>query len=167
MSLVLFSEALLVSHPWRFFFAAVVFMAASSLAFARKPDTGFLDRTISLHNATYKYQVFLPEDWASNKKWPIILFLHGAGERGSDGLLQTQLGIGTAVRKDRTRFAAIIIMPQRKKDLWWKRTYLTWPSMGGYGTWAITAQIPINSRPSCRPAVLSSYPSTFVNNILT
>ena len=166
MSLVLFSEALLISHPWRFFFAAVVFMAASSLAFARKPDTGFLDRTISLHNATYKYQVFLPEDWASNKKWPIILLLHGAGERGSDGLLQTQVGIGTAVRKDRTRFAAIIIMPQRKKlvveaDLSHLAFY------GGYGTWAITAQIPINSRPSCRPAVLSSYPSTFANNILT
>lgn len=156
----------MISHRWRFFFATLGFLAVSSLAFARKPDTGFLDRTLSLHNASYKYQVFLPEHWASNKKWPIILFLHGAGERGSDGLLQTQVGIATAVRKDRTRFAAIIVMPQCKTDSWWaepameelalatlaaaskefkgdpKHTYLTGLSMGGYGTWAMAVQNP-------------------------
>jgi predicted peptidase len=166
MSSTPFLEAPLISHRWRFFFAAVVFLAVSSLAFARKPDTGFLDRTLSLHNATYKYQVFLPEGWSNNKKWPIILFLHGAGERGSDGLIQTQVGIGTAVRKDRMRFPAIIVMPQCATNSWWsepameemalatlaaaskefkgdpKRTYLTGLSMGGYGTWAIAMQNP-------------------------
>jgi predicted peptidase len=68
-------------------------------------------RTLSLHDATYQYQVFLPEDWSASKKWPIILFLHRAGERGSDGLIRTHVGMGTAVRKDRTRFAAINVMP--------------------------------------------------------
>ena len=110
-------------------FAAVVFLSISSLAFARKSDTGFLDRTLSLNNAAYKYQVFLPEDWSSNKKWPIILFLHGAGERGSDGLLQTQLGMATAVRKDRRRFAAIIGIPQMQNGLLVVRT-----SDGRHGT---------------------------------
>lgn len=137
-----------------------------SPALAKKPDTGFLDRTLSLHNSNYKYQVFLPENWSSNKKWPIILFLHGAGERGSDGLIQTQVGMGTAVRKDRSRFPAIIVMPQCRTDSWWsepvmeelalatlaastkefkgdpKRTYLTGISMGGYGTWAIAVENP-------------------------
>jgi predicted peptidase len=123
-------------------------------------------RTLSLHDATYQYQVFLPEDWSASKKWPIILFLHRAGERGSDGLIRTHVGMGTAVRKDRTRFAAIIVMPQCKTNSWWsepameelalatlaaaskefkgdpKRTYLTGLSMGGYGTWAIAVQNP-------------------------
>jgi predicted peptidase len=102
----------LISYRARAFFAAVVFLS-------HKSDSGFLDRTLSLHNAAYKHQVFLPEDWSSSKKWPIILFLHGAGERGSDGLLQMQVGIAAAVRKDRTRFAAIIVMPQCKTGSWW------------------------------------------------
>ena len=176
----------MISYRARAFFAAVVFLSISSLAFARKSDTGFLDRTLSLHNAAYKYQVFLPEDWSSNKKWPVILFLHGAGERGSDGLLQTQLGIATAVRKDRTRFAAIIVMPQCKTGSWWsepamedmalalatlaaaskefkgdsKRTYLTGISMGGYGSWAIAAQNPNKfaaSVPICGGIVLPEH----------
>jgi predicted peptidase len=53
------------------------------------------------------------------RNWPIILFLHRAGERGSDGLIRTQVGIGTAVRKERTRFAAINVMPQCKTNSWW------------------------------------------------
>lgn len=133
---------------------------------ARKPETGFLDRTLSLNGSTYKYQVFLPENWSSNQKWPIILFLHGAGERGSDGLLQTEIGLPAAVRKDRSRFPAIIVMPQCKLNRWWpepdmqtiamaslaaatkefkgdaKRTYLTGLSMGGYGSWAIAERNP-------------------------
>jgi len=52
---------------------------------AKNPETGFLDRTLSLHGQTYKYQVFLPENWTPKQKWPIILFLHGFGERGSEG----------------------------------------------------------------------------------
>src|SRR4029077_9102704 len=30
---------------------------------ARKHDTGFLDRTVAVHGATYKYQVYIPENW--------------------------------------------------------------------------------------------------------
>jgi predicted peptidase len=138
----------------------------ASAAFARKQETGFLDRTLSLHSASYKYQVFLPENWSSNKKWPIILFLHGAGERGSDGLIQTQVGIATAIRIDRSRFPAIVVIPQCLKDGWWtqlemeavalaalsaatkefkgdaKHTYLTGLSMGGYGSWDLATKYP-------------------------
>jgi len=67
--------------------------------FARKPETGFLDRTISVGGEIYRYQVFLPANWNKHSKWPVILFLHGAGERGDDGLLQTDVGIGHAIRR--------------------------------------------------------------------
>ena len=135
-------------------------------AHAKKPDTGFLDRTIKLQGTSYKYQVFVPENWTPHQKWPIVLFLHGAGERGDDGLQQTDVGIGTAIRSDRARIPAIVVMPQCLKNLWWirapmdelaiasleaatkefhgdtQRTYLTGLSMGGYGAWHLAEKYP-------------------------
>jgi predicted peptidase len=133
---------------------------------AKAPETGFLDRTISLHGQTYKYQVFLPENWTPKQKWPIILFLHGYGERGADGLLQTDIGLPHAIRLNRSRFPAVVVIPQCRGDQWWteanmeemalaslaaatkdfkgdpKRTYLTGLSMGGYATWDIASRYP-------------------------
>src|ERR1700688_3194113 len=87
--------------------------------FAKSHETGFLDRTITLEGVIYKYQVFIPDNWTPKQKWPVILFLHGSGERADDGLQQTDTGIGTAIRVDRTRIPAIVVMPQCRKNLWW------------------------------------------------
>jgi predicted peptidase len=143
-----------------------VSLAPTPCSAARTKETGFLDRALSLHGATYKYQVFVPEDWNAKRKWPIILFLHGAGERGSDGLLQTDVGLPHAIRQDRSRFPTIVVIPQCLKDHWWtepqmeeialaslaaatkefqgdaKRTYLTGLSMGGSGSWDLAARYP-------------------------
>jgi predicted peptidase len=133
---------------------------------AKKVQTGFLDRTVAVAGTEYKYQVFVPDNWTPKKKWPVILFLHGAGERGDDGLVQTEVGIGTAIRRYRSRVPAIVVMPQCRKDAWWasdamgdvamaalaqeqkefhgdpQRVYLTGLSMGGYGTWYLAGQYP-------------------------
>ncbi len=127
-------------------------------------ETGFLNRTIKLSNKEYRYQVYVPSDWNKNKSWPVILFLHGAGERGNDGLAQTQVGLGGGIRFHAERFPAIVVMPQCRKDARWtdpemeaqafaalaktmkefrgdtKRVYLTGLSMGGYGTFAFAAK---------------------------
>jgi predicted peptidase len=155
----------------RFGLAAIVSFVAFSLVAAQRssariPQTGFLDRTISIKGTTYKYQVFVPEDWSAKRKWPIILFLRGAAERGSDGLLQTDVGLPHAIRLDRSRFHTVVVVPQCLKDGWWptpemeelalatlaaaskefkgdtKRTYLTGLSMGGYGSWSLAARYP-------------------------
>jgi predicted peptidase len=147
-----------------FAFLAVSLLAAP--AKAKKEPTGFLDRTVTVAGAEYKYQVFVPDTWTKKKKWPVILFLHGAGERGDDGLIQTEVGIGTAIRRDRSRVPAIVVMPQCRKDAWWTdsamgdvamaaleqaqkefngdpaRIYLTGLSMGGYGTWYLAGKYP-------------------------
>ncbi len=151
---------------FRFLLLLALIFTLGSPALARKHETGFLDRTLSVRGVTYKYQVFVPDNWSPNQKWPIILFLHGAGERGTDGLIQTQVGIATAIRNDRSRFPAIVVMPQSLKEQSWnkpdmeevalaalaaaskefkgdhKRTYLTGLSMGGYGSWALAAAHP-------------------------
>ncbi|NUM77006.1 phospholipase, partial [candidate division KSB1 bacterium] len=41
--------------------------------------TGFLKREIKINDQTYCYQIFVPKHFTPAKKWPVILFLHGAG----------------------------------------------------------------------------------------
>ena len=126
-------------------------------------DTGFLNRRIVLNGTTYRFQVYLPEEWRRDdgKHWPIILFLHGRGERGSEGMWQTQIGIAEAVRNHPDRWPFVIVMPQCPETAHWtdpamldmamaaldqeasefhgdpSRTYLTGLSMGGYGAWEL------------------------------
>jgi len=151
---------------FRFLLLLAIALALGSPTLARKPETGFLDRTLTIRGVTYKYQVFVPDNWSSNQKWPIILFLHGYGERGADGLIQTEVGIGSAIRRDRSRFPALVVIPQCAPHGWWtaapmeelalaaldaatkefhgdsQRTYLTGLSMGGFGTWDIASRFP-------------------------
>jgi len=148
---------------------------ARSIAAKAKPakpeppqDTGFLNRKIELHGVTYRFQVYLPEDWRRDdgKQWPIILFLHGRGERGSEGMWQTQIGLPEAVRNHPDRWPFVIVMPQCPQTAHWTdpamlelamatldqesaefhgdmaRTYLTALSMGGYGAWELARLYP-------------------------
>src|SRR6185312_17430100 len=90
---------------------------------------------------------------------------HGSGERGADGRLQTEVGLGTAIRRTATPFPAIVVFPQAPLDQWWEgpatdmalaalaqterefhtdreRVYLTGLSMGGSGSWYIAYRHP-------------------------
>ena len=133
---------------------------------ARRHETGFLDRTVVANGVTYKYQVFVPGNWSKKGKWPVILFLHGYGEEGSDGLVQTEVGLATAIRKHVDWFPTVVVIPQCRAKDWWTspameaqalkaldqtmkefkgdpaRVYLTGLSMGGYGTWGFASEHP-------------------------
>jgi len=131
---------------------------------AASAATGFIDKTMTVGGKQLAYNVYVPRGYDASKKWPLIVFLHGRGERGSDGLLQTDVGIGHAIRKDPERFPCIVAMPQCPGDGGWlerhdvidetiarslaefnidkKRIYLTGLSMGGYGTWSYGAAHP-------------------------
>lgn len=121
-------------------------------------QTGFLDRSIVQADTRYPYQVYVPSSYEASRAWPVVLFLHGAGERGGDGLLQTTVGIAAAIRRYPERFPAIVVMPQAPRDSFWagppgdaalaaldrtceefnvdsNRIYLTGLSMGGHGSW--------------------------------
>src|SRR2546422_2350695 len=88
----------------------------------QQTQTGFLDRSITVGNRAYHYQVYVPADYASQPSWPAILFLHGAGERGDDGLLQTNVGLGAAIRQNASRYPAIVVFPQVPRDSQWVGT---------------------------------------------
>jgi predicted peptidase len=145
---------------------AAVLLFAPTLVLPQRVETGFLDRSTIIGGRSYRYEVYVPASYAtSNERLPVILFLHGAGERGSDGLLQTSVGLGAAIRRAPSQYPAIVIFPQVPADSLWigapadaamasldqtvrelrvdlDRVYLTGLSMGGNGTWNLAYRYP-------------------------
>lgn len=75
--------------------------------------TGFVVKTLADGGTTYGYQVFVPASYnASTAKVPVILFMHGSGEKGSDNVNQTNVGLGPVVKASLSTFPAIVVFPQ-------------------------------------------------------
>ena len=110
----------------------------------------------------YRYWLYLPKDYAGGeKRWPMMLYLHGAGERGDDLQLLKKNGPPMLIEQGKD-FPFIVVSPQCPKDQWWEldelnalldeviaryavdenRVYLTGLSMGGYGTWMLACRYP-------------------------
>lgn len=113
---------------------------------------------------TLQYLRYLPKDYGkeSDRLWPMILFLHGAGERGDDIDLIKVHGIPRIVEERDLPF--VTLSPQCPVNHWWgdylpsldalvsqaietlkvdpRRIYLTGLSMGGYGTWRMAVEYP-------------------------
>ena len=110
------------------------------------------------------YLLFLPEGYGqTEKKWPLILFLHGAGERGKN-LAQVKLHGPPKMVEKQKDFPFILVSPQCPVEKWWphkveslttlldevislydvdtNRIYLTGLSMGGFGTWHLGCAYP-------------------------
>jgi predicted peptidase len=79
---------------------------------ATTATTGFVDKSLSMGGGTYKYKVFVPENYNTAASVPVLLALHGLGDRGSDNLAQTRSGVGVVVRAAPTSFPAIVVFPQ-------------------------------------------------------
>ncbi len=116
-----------------------------------------LKRRVAKTVAT-QYLIYLPKDYAarSKKRWPLMLFLHGAGERGTNIAKVAVHGPPKLVKQGRD-FPFIIVSPQCPNGERWdndvllalldeagekyrvdeSRVYLTGLSMGGYGTWSL------------------------------
>ncbi len=111
----------------------------------------------------YEYLLFLPKAYDADpqKKWPLMLFLHGAGERGTNVWLVAVHGPPKLVRSQ-PDFPFILVSPQCPTDQRWNpealvklldqieatqrvdksRVYLTGLSMGGFGTWTLGIRHP-------------------------
>lgn len=110
------------------------------------------------------YLLFLPEDYGQKgQKWPLMMFLHGAGERGSD-LNKVKKHGPPKIVEERKDFPFVVVSPQCPSGDWWtekvevlinllddiverydvdtERIYLTGLSMGGYGTWSLVSVHP-------------------------
>ncbi len=137
--------------------ALALFALSSCCTMSVHQETGFLNRRVRVGGTEFPYSVYVPRDFDRGRSWPVILFLHGSGERGSDGLRPTQIGVGGAIRFEPARVPAIVVFPQAPLDTSWigvpadaamaaldaataefhgdpRRTYVTGLSMGGYGS---------------------------------
>lgn len=112
---------------------------------------------------TYLLHVPREAEQQSGRLWPLVLFLHGAGERGANPELVKAHGIPKVAERD-PDLPFIAISPQCPAGTWWpmwieallalldevvgqqpvarERVYLTGISMGGYGSWALGALHP-------------------------
>lgn len=131
--------------------------------FALSARAEFQLRHVEYHGERYPYVVYAPAD--AEGPLPAILFLHGAGERGSDGWKQTTVGIGAEIRAKPSSYPAIVVMPQVPHGRNWsgamvdvallalekaeqefpvdsRRLYLTGISMGGNGAWNVANRAP-------------------------
>ncbi|MFP6584806.1 MAG: dienelactone hydrolase family protein [Candidatus Hydrogenedentota bacterium] len=63
--------------------------------------------------------LYVPADYDAKRAYPLIVFLHGSGERGDDGVSQTEVGIGKAIRDNPERFPCLVLMPQCASDDSW------------------------------------------------
>ncbi len=148
---------------------SLALLSSVLLASARadeKTKTGFLTRVHKdADGKEAKYVLFVPHDYKGDKKYPVILFLHGAGERSGGKKQPVEVGIGPAIKKHEKSFPFLVVIPQAAKT--WqaksadaeralamlaevekdykvdpKRVYLSGLSMGGFGTWSLAIAHP-------------------------
>ncbi len=73
----------------------------------------FVARSIEFDGVRMPYQVFVPATSArAPGALPVVLFLHGSGERGDDGRRQTEAGLGPYLRAHAGDFPALVVLPQ-------------------------------------------------------
>jgi len=115
-------------------------------------------------DAHYHYLPYMPKDYNTDtlKKWPLIIYLHGGSDRGTDLNKLYASGIPDQIYRGR-EFPFIIISPQCPEHIRWStddwfenfykkvtakyridtnRVYLTGLSLGGSGTWYLAAKYP-------------------------
>jgi len=80
----------------------------------------FHKKTYTKGNQFMPYRILLPQDYDTNRAYPLLLVLHGAGERGNDNEAQLKHGadlfLKTEVRQD---YPAIVVFPQCAQDGYW------------------------------------------------
>jgi len=135
----------------------------ASAAMGAKQSAKTLDEQV-VKSVTCDYLLSLPKGYGEkDQRWPLMLFLHGAGERGSDLELVKKHGPPKLIEQGKD-FPFIVVSPQCPSDLWWPelidtltalldelestyavdpgRVYLTGLSMGGFGTWSLACDRP-------------------------
>lgn len=126
---------------------------------------GFHIRSVAHQGETRKYVVFIPRAYDGSAPTPVVLFLHGSGERGTDGVTPARVGLGPAIERDPEAFPFFAVFPQARET--WRadskdasaamaalddvmnryhvdpaRVILTGLSMGGAGAWELAASRP-------------------------
>jgi len=114
-----------------------------------------------LRHGEIDYVIRYPEGFSENEKYPLVIYLHGAGGRGRD--IERMTGHGFFIDTEPHLLGAVSVLPQCYADTWFnifeqlqdyveamialpfvdpERVYLIGASMGGYGTWQLAMSRP-------------------------
>lgn len=143
-------------------------LTAPAPADTAPPDTSvgrYVQRRVWVGGESRAFSVWLPRGFASRASWPAILFLHGAGECGSDGRRPTGIGLGPSLDASPSRWPFVVVFPQKPQpnEEWEereslilavldhaqsefridkRRVALAGLSQGGHGVWMMGARHP-------------------------
>ncbi len=76
------------------------------------PQGEFINRVFKDARGDHKYVVFVPANYTPQTKWPTILFLHGACNRGTDGRSQLVSGLAPSIRLRMSDYPFLVVFPQ-------------------------------------------------------
>src|SRR5947208_3338990 len=77
---------------------------------------GFICKSIEFKGRALNYVVYAPRPYhpqSRQRPWPTIVFLHGSGECGEDGMKHLAIGLPQAIIWNRDRWPFLVIMPQK------------------------------------------------------
>lgn len=148
---------------------------ADSVVLAEKTKTSEDEPPVNIDSALYQYGKFIdmpyrilfPKNYDSSKSYPMLIFLHGIGERGNDNEKQLTWGASLfQIDSIREKYPAFVVFPQCKTREYWfddwgvetlkgladglvadlminrDKIYIGGLSMGAYGTYAMIAEYP-------------------------
>lgn len=137
-----------------------------SVGFPTGKQGEIVTRTARLEADDFDYQIYIPPHIKSAESTPVVVFLHGIRERGTNGFIQKEGMFGTIVKQYLKSVSAIVLLPQCRPGKYWsdptmdemvirainqtveefeadaERLYLVGISMGGYGVWHFASQYP-------------------------
>ena len=140
---------------------AIIFMTTSTISQTGLQSSHHFEKEIK-KNVSTNYLLYLPKDYNElNVSFPLVLFLHGAGERGTNLELVKTHGLPKLISKGKD-FPFIVVSPQCPENVFWdtdvlialldeieqnyridqNRIYVTGLSMGGNGTWSLAMAQP-------------------------
>jgi predicted peptidase len=165
-------EGPLMVRNLRYFHFLIAFSIMAFPGASRATDlSNTITGTVSDGTASIPYRLFQPTVTDPSEKLPLILFLHGMGDRGTDNVGQTYWMNNLAAKTSGGQYAAYVLAPQINTNMWFasgsstpseamsltlqalhqamsnpnvdtSRIYVTGVSMGGMGTWDILRRDP-------------------------
>ncbi|MBL8849139.1 MAG: hypothetical protein JNG89_05625, partial [Planctomycetaceae bacterium] len=161
-----------VSHFGRYLTCCLCLLAVlAGHRSAAAGDTEFVFRTHVDEQGPHHYAVYVPRSYTRESRWPVVLYLHGAGLSGTDGRRHLHGGLAAVIRSEGD-YPAIVVFPQcenvdatllsrwladspdgqrairilddveREYSVDPSRRVLAGWSMGGYGAWSLAAAHP-------------------------
>lgn len=137
--------------------AAITFSCYASLVDARTWQDG-QEGSVERLGSVMRYRYFLPSGYDATREYPLVLFLHGSGQSGTDNVQQVSSNISNLIDKTESAYPAVLVAPQLPTASGWsvvnqedlttevlsevlngysvdlERLYITGLSMGGFGT---------------------------------